>query len=216
VTQGYSTIAAPGEARLEVKKSQFLGLVAPVTSAAAADAVIALRRKAHYSARHHCTALVLGPDGQTQRSNDDGEPAGSAGAPMLAVLRHAGVTDVVAVVTRYFGGTLLGVGGLIRAYTDAVAAALAATRIVRYEPAAIVKLTVPHAAAGEADHAVRGWAAPRGGQLGAPEYGEAVVFTLTLPEAQLGELAEFWAAWIGRGGQLALAGEGFLEVGLPT
>ena len=82
-------------------------------------------RAQHWDARHHCSAFVLGPRSELQRSSDDGEPAGTAGAPMLEVLRGAGVSDVAAVVTRWFGGTLLGAGGLVRAYGDAVRAALA-------------------------------------------------------------------------------------------
>jgi uncharacterized YigZ family protein len=77
-------------------------------------------RKQHWDARHHCSAFVIGPDAGVQRSNDDGEPSGTAGAPMLEVLRGREVSDVVAVVTRWFGGVLLGAGGLVRAYGDAV------------------------------------------------------------------------------------------------
>ncbi len=88
----------------------------PVPSVAAADAVVARVRKEHWDARHHCVALVVGPHADQQRSTDDGEPSGTAGIPMLEVLRHRHVTDVVAVVTRYFGGVLLGAGGLVRAY----------------------------------------------------------------------------------------------------
>ena len=90
-------------------------------------------RSTSRDARHHCTAFVLGPDGTTTRSNDDGEPSGTAGAPMLEVLRGRGLTDVVAVVTRWFGGTLLGTGGLIRAYGDAVSLALEWRGLVRME-----------------------------------------------------------------------------------
>ncbi len=97
-------------------------------------------------ARHHCTAFVLGPDGTTMRSNDDGEPSGTAGAPMLEVLRGRGLTDVVAVVTRWFGGTLLGTGGLIRAYGDAVSLALDGASLVRMELREGLVVEVDHAA----------------------------------------------------------------------
>ena len=82
------------------------------------------RRKEHWSANHNCTAYVLGDDGSVQRSSDDGEPGGTAGVPMLEVLRHRSLTDAVAVVTRYFGGVKLGAGGLIRAYGNSVSAAV--------------------------------------------------------------------------------------------
>ncbi|WP_432515015.1 YigZ family protein [Kineococcus sp. SYSU DK001] len=116
---------------LVVERSRFLTTLEPVDGAAAAEAVVARVRREFPDARHHCTAAVLGEDGGLARSHDDGEPAGTAGAPMLAALRGAGVTGVVAVVTRYFGGVLLGTGGLVRAYGGSVGAALAAAGVVR-------------------------------------------------------------------------------------
>lgn len=116
----YTTLSGPAEAEVGAKRSRFLAHLAPAADEEAARAVIEAARRAHHDARHHCSAFVLGPDRRTERSNDDGEPAGTAGSPMLDVLRGSGLTDVVAVVTRWFGGTLLGTGGLIRAYSDAV------------------------------------------------------------------------------------------------
>src|SRR5690606_33095353 len=105
--------AADGEAEIEVKRSRFLCTLRRVGTEADARAVVEEMRRQHWDARHHCSAFVLGPDGALQRSSDDGEPAGTAGAPMLEVLRGHGVSDVVAVVTRWFGGVLLGAGGLV-------------------------------------------------------------------------------------------------------
>jgi uncharacterized YigZ family protein len=122
--RAYDTVARAASAEIEVKRSRFLGYVAPVTTEEEARAVVEAARKEHWDARHHCSAFVLGPDGAVQRSGDDGEPSGTAGAPMLEVVRGRGLTDVVAVVTRWFGGTLLGAGGLVRAYSDATKAAL--------------------------------------------------------------------------------------------
>ena len=107
--------------------------VAPATSEGAARALIQQVRAGSRGAGHQCTAYLLGPDAGTVRSNDDGEPSGTAGAPMLAALRGRGITDAVAVVSRWFGGTLLGTGGLIRAYGDATEAALAAATTVTRE-----------------------------------------------------------------------------------
>lgn len=125
---GYRTIDRDlgGEATAEivVLRSRFLATVRRVEDEDAARAMIAEIRTRHPDARHHCTAFVLGADGHLRRTNDDGEPSGTAGRPMLDVLAGRGLTDVVAVVTRWFGGTLLGTGGLTRAYGDAVAAAL--------------------------------------------------------------------------------------------
>src|SRR5882757_8331761 len=142
------TVSAAVDIETEVRKSRFLCLLAPVSSEAPAREVVALRRRTHHSARHHCSAFVLRPGGQIQRSSDDGEPAGTAGVPMLEVLRGRGLTDVVAVVTRYFGGVLLGTGGLIRAYGGAVSAAVDAAPVIRRQTMHTVVVTVDHAAAG--------------------------------------------------------------------
>jgi len=123
--RSYLTIARDGEATLEVKRSRFLCTLRRVEQESEARALVDELRRAHWDARHHCSAFVIGPDAMLQRSSDDGEPAGTAGAPMLEVLRGHGVSDVAVVVTRWFGGILLGAGGLVRAYGDAVAAGLA-------------------------------------------------------------------------------------------
>lgn len=141
----YLTVARPVRAELEVKRSRFVCDLAPASTEAAARTVIEQVRATFPEARHHCTAFVLGPDGALQRSNDDGEPSGTAGTPMLDVLRGAGITDVVAVVTRWFGGVLLGTGGLIRAYGGAVHAALETASFARYELSVILATTVSHA-----------------------------------------------------------------------
>lgn len=129
----YRTIDRPvggfAEAEIVVLRSRFLARVGRVEDEASARALIAEVRSTHHDARHHCTAFVIGPDGALRRSNDDGEPSGTAGRPMLEVLAGREVSDVVAVVTRWFGGTLLGTGGLARAYADATAAALDAAGI---------------------------------------------------------------------------------------
>lgn len=124
MTAAYLTVARAGTAEIEVKRSRFLARVERVETEAAARAVVEAARKEHWDARHHCSAFVLGPDAGVQRSNDDGEPSGTAGAPMLEVLRGREVSDVAVVVTRWFGGVLLGAGGLVRAYSDAVRAGL--------------------------------------------------------------------------------------------
>jgi uncharacterized YigZ family protein len=155
VTSGYLVPARDAEAGIEVKRSRFLATLRRVEDEEAARAVVAELRRRHWDARHHCSAFVLGPDRSVERSSDDGEPAGTAGAPMLEVLRGAGVSDVVAVVTRWFGGTLLGAGGLVRAYGDAVRAGLevAGTR----ERVLVHELTVdlPHAEAGRVESELR-------------------------------------------------------------
>lgn len=137
-------------AEIEVKRSRFLARVERVDSAEAARAVIAEVRSAMPDARHHCTAFIV-PDGDAlpvSRSSDDGEPSGTAGRPMLDVLAGVPLVGAVAVVTRYFGGTLLGTGGLVRAYSDSVREALEGADLVRRDVLPVYRAMLPHADAG--------------------------------------------------------------------
>jgi len=120
----FLTLAGPAEAQTRVKASVFLACAAPVATEEEARAVLAAREKAMWDANHHCSAWRL--RGGVARANDAGEPGGSAGAPILAAIDGAGLVDVVVIVTRWFGGTKLGVGGLVRAYGEAAALALEA------------------------------------------------------------------------------------------
>ena len=114
--------AGHGESEYIEKRSSFLGLVEPVETEEDARAVIAAVKKQHHDARHNCWCYLI--EGGPERYSDDGEPQGSAGIPMLEVFRKEGITNAVCVVTRYFGGVLLGAGGLLRAYTKAAKEAL--------------------------------------------------------------------------------------------
>ncbi len=109
---------------IEEKKSRFIATMEPVHSEEEASAFFAAMRKQYWDAKHNCTAFIIGEDGMLVRCSDDREPSGTAGRPMLEVLQKSGLTDVAVVVTRYFGGVLLGTGGLVRAYQGAVKAAL--------------------------------------------------------------------------------------------
>jgi uncharacterized YigZ family protein len=151
----YLVPARDAEATIEVKGSRFLGWVRRVESEEEARAYVAQARRQFFDARHHCSAFVIGADGALQRSNDDGEPSGTAGAPMLEVLVRREVRDVVAVVTRWFGGTLLGAGGLVRAYSETTAAALDVAGVVRRELRVLVTLEVAHAEAGKVENELR-------------------------------------------------------------
>jgi uncharacterized YigZ family protein len=159
VVSSYLTIARDGEAEIEVKRSRFRVTLQRVATEEAARALVERLRKQHWDARHHCSAFRLGPPPQpVERSNDDGEPAGTAGAPMLEVLRGhdgGGVSDVVAVVTRWFGGTLLGAGGLVRAYSDAVRAGLDEVGTLRRELVREFTVDVEHDAAGRLETDLR-------------------------------------------------------------
>ena len=128
VVAAYKTIAAPAEAEIVEKKSRFIGQIAPVSTEEEALAFIAEVKATHRMARHNVYAYVL--RGGRVRYTDDGEPAKTAGMPTLEAIQHAGLEDVAVVVTRYFGGILLGTGGLVRAYTYATKAAIEAADIV--------------------------------------------------------------------------------------
>lgn len=141
----YETVAAPCAAEFIEKKSRFIGVMAPVTTEAEALAFIAAQREAYPAATHYVHAYVL-RENNTLRFTDDGEPSGTAGKPALEVLTREGLQDVVCVIIRYFGGTLLGAGGLTRAYARAARDAVAAARRVRMLPCVRFCLRLSYAA----------------------------------------------------------------------
>jgi len=160
----YTTLAAGPDFRheLEIRRSRFITVLRRAASEEAArDLVAGLRREFH-DARHHCSAFIIGPDRSIQRSSDDGEPSGTAGIPMLEALAKrettpgaADLSDVSAVVVRYFGGILLGAGGLVRAYSESVSSALSLAPMVRRSRLRICSAEVPHAAAGRLENDLR-------------------------------------------------------------
>lgn len=145
------------EIDLEIKRSHFLGLAARTTSEAQAREFIASRRALYPDARHHCSAFIIANPGATptERSNDDGEPSGTAGKPMLEVLRGSQIFDVTVVVTRYFGGTLLGTGGLVRAYSQATAQALEQLSLCKRSQQYLWQLRAPVGEAGRIEAELR-------------------------------------------------------------
>jgi uncharacterized YigZ family protein len=183
-------IASDGEVEIDAKKSRFICTLVRVESEDAAREVIASIRKAHWQANHHCSAWIIGDRGELQRSNDDGEPAGTAGTPMLEVLRRQRLTDVVAVVTRYFGGTLLGAGGLIRAYGGAVSAAVRQVGIVERRLLRLTAFEIDHAAAGRVHNALIASPYPQA----TVDYGaNGVTFELHLESGQIDPFATWLA-----------------------
>lgn len=149
------TIKRPGVLETEVRKSRFVCSLARAADEDEAQEFIASVRREYWDARHNCTAFVVGDDVRRERSSDDGEPAGTAGAPMLEVLRRRGLTGTVAVVTRYFGGVLLGTGGLVRAYGGAVARTVDAVGTVERRPVELLAVTADHSRAGRLENDLR-------------------------------------------------------------
>jgi uncharacterized YigZ family protein len=195
----YLTIARDATAEVEDRGSRFLCTLRRVETEDDARALVAALRREHWDARHHCSAFVLGPDGALQRSSDDGEPAGTAGAPMLDVLRGAGLSDVAAVVTRWFGGTLLGAGGLVRAYGDAVRGAVAEAGTLRRSLLIELALELDHSDAGRVEGELRS----RGVVVLDVAYDARVRLLLAAAPDEVDRLGEVVAA--------ATAGEGLLE-----
>lgn len=144
----YKTIAAPACASFVEKKSEFIGNIAPCKTEEEAVAFIEEIRKQHRKATHNCYAYIL-RDNNISRHSDDGEPGGTAGTPMYEVLRKEGLTDVCCVVTRYFGGILLGAGGLVRAYTNGVKIAIDAAKIKEISPARRLKISLEYSLYGK-------------------------------------------------------------------
>lgn len=204
----YLSIGGPAQATIEVKRSRFRCDLERVTDEGSARATVERVRAANRDARHHCTAFILGPEGAIQRSNDDGEPSGTAGAPMLDALRGAGLTDVLAVVTRWFGGVLLGTGGLIRAYGEAVQTAVATAQLVQVELRTELCLEVGPADAARIENALRA----TGAAVSACWSAQSVDLRLSVaPDAIKGLTATVAALTSGRG-QLSVVGQTWVDL----
>lgn len=182
-------IARSGRHETEVRKSRFICSADRAASEADARSFVESIRREFWDANHQCVARVIGERGRLQRSNDDGEPAGTAGAPMLSVLRRRQLTDTVVVVTRYFGGIKLEAGGLIRAYGQAVAEALDNIGTVERRTLSGVSVRIGHDDAGRFEHAIRS----ADHALPNVTYDACdVTFTLTMEPADLPE----FRAWV--------------------
>ncbi|WP_137939785.1 YigZ family protein [Chitinivorax sp. B] len=171
-------LLSPVAASLEIKKSRFLGWVVPAYSRAEVQQLLDAVRRQHPDAAHHCWAWILGNDAAM---NDDGEPAGTAGKPILNVLQHKQLGNTLAVVTRYYGGIKLGAGGLVRAYGQAVSLALADAILQPVVAMAELKLVVPV----EQEGRLRAWLTKVGIEMAVQHDFAVRVFILTLPADQV-------------------------------
>ena len=181
---GYLVPAGPGEAEFTEKRSRFLGHVFPVSSEEEARAHIERVKKTHYDARHNCWCFRL-KEGGAERYSDDGEPQGTAGQPMLSVFQREGVWNVCCVVTRYFGGILLGAGGLVRAYTQSAKDALDAAGIAQVCRWTAMRVPCPYARFEE----VRREVARFGGTEENADYGADVVLSVLIPAERAAQFA---------------------------
>lgn len=182
---------------VEIKRSRFITWLTRVQSEEEARAFIARAREAFPDARHHCSAFIVHIDGAVpvERSSDDGEPSGSAGKPMLDVLKGSGMLDIAAVVIRYFGGIKLGAGGLVHAYSNAVSAAVEQVHPVTRSMKALVRVDFPHAEAGRIESELRN----AGIDIVDVTYGQHATYTLAYEPGQRAQLdAQLAASTQGR------------------
>jgi uncharacterized YigZ family protein len=153
--QKYYTVKGYGENEIVIEKSRFICYINRATTEEEAIQFIQQIKKKHWDATHNCSAYIIGEHDQIQKANDDGEPSGTAGVPMLEVLKKKGLKDTVAVVTRYFGGIKLGAGGLIRAYGKAVSEGLKAAGIVERRLARVMHVTIDYTWLGKVENELR-------------------------------------------------------------
>lgn len=151
----YITVKGYGEHEIVIQKSRFIAYVNRVETEAEAQNFIAEIKKANWNATHNCSAYLIGEHDQIQKANDDGEPSGTAGVPILEVLKKRHLKDTVVVVTRYFGGIKLGAGGLIRAYSKSTSEGLNATGIVERKLMRIMKTTIDYTWLGKVENELR-------------------------------------------------------------
>ena len=205
--ESYLVPFGPGEAEFVEKRSRFIGQVWPVDSEEEARRRIEETRRRHHDARHNCWCYVL-REGNVLRYSDDGEPQGTAGQPMLNVFLKEGVTNVCCVVTRYFGGILLGAGGLVRAYTQAAKLALDAAGISVVRRWVEAAVPCPYALFERVKQEVEGC----GGALGETEYAAEVTVHALLPEGRVEEFRRRITELTSGTVEAALLGETFRAV----
>ena len=180
----YKTVYCGGEAEIIEKKSRFIATVQPVKSEEEALAFIESMRKKYWNATHNCFAYVLGEHFQVQRCSDDGEPSGTAGKPMLDVLLGEEIHDVVVVVTRYFGGTLLGTGGLVRAYSGSTKEGLLASKVITKMHGQKLSVQTDYTGLGKIQYIL----GQRGISILNSMYTDKVELEVLLPEAEIGSV----------------------------
>lgn len=209
----YRTVLAAARGEITVQRSRFVATVARAETEQDVRAEVEHARREHWSARHHCSAYVLGPEGAARGSGDDGEPSGTAGAPILALLLGEELSDVVVVVSRHFGGVLLGTGGLTRAYADAARAALGRAEIVERVLRELYDVSLDHALVGRLEHQLRA----RGVQVLGVRYDDRAHLRLAVPaRARTVAVVRDAVAELTQGeGALVHVGEDWVDQALP-
>lgn len=201
-------INSPGEGEIVEKKSRFIGHAMAISSPEEASVVIEQIKRKYWDARHNCYAYVTGELGEISRCSDDGEPSGTAGKPILDVISGAGLRGALVVVTRYFGGTLLGTGGLVRAYTAAAREALDHAVIKHMVPAGVIQVRCDYSLLGM----IKNYCESENISMGDVNYTEAVELSLTVEEDRIDSLmAKITDLTGGRAG-VTLVSKGFFPL----
>ena len=182
----YRTVYEGGKGEIVEKKSRFIGEVFSVETEEEAAEIVGNIKKQYWDARHHCWAYVIGGAQVQERFSDDGEPGGTAGKPILEVIRGHELKNVLVVVTRYFGGTLLGTGGLVRAYTQSAQAGIEASTLITKTEGYLVKIGTDYSGLGKLQYLL----AQRGLQTVDADYGEAVTLSALVSEEEEKALKE--------------------------
>ncbi|SEJ62293.1 uncharacterized protein, YigZ family [Bhargavaea ginsengi] len=203
----YRTVKGTGESEIVIKKSRFIGHAARAETEEEAMAFIAKIKQAHHSATHNCSAYLIGEHDQIQKANDDGEPSGTAGVPMLEVLKKQNLKDTVVVVTRYFGGIKLGGGGLIRAYGSAVSDVLGNTGIVERRLHHLMKMTIDYTWLGKVENELHLSPYP----IDRLDYAETVSAFVYVPAAEEDKFREWTANLTNGQADVGLERKEFLE-----
>jgi len=198
----YRTVRAEANAEVVIKRSRFIGHAKPVETEEEAVAFIEEIKRLHRTATHNCSAYMVGERDQHQKASDDGEPSGTAGKPILEVIKNKGLKNVAVVVTRYFGGIMLGAGGLVRAYTDGAVAGIEAADEIELVLHREVYVEVDYTWYGKLENELHG----RGTRLGGTEFTDKVI-VLCLPEVPEADAFIAWMTDLTQGQAVIRTGE---------
>ena len=203
----YKTVRGDGLAETDISRSRFLAYVRRVMSEEEAQGYIETIRRQHWDATHNCSAYVVGDNDECQKADDDGEPSGTAGRPILEVIKKSSLKYTVVVVTRYFGGIKLGAGGLVRAYGQCAALGLEKAGLVERRLHTVLAVTLDYHLLGPVEHHLRRQYYP----VADKAFGEKVTLTVMVPSGQEEEFSTRLADWTGGQAHMARLGQEYRD-----
>lgn len=206
--ENYRTIKENTADEMEIKKSEFICFLKRVESEEEALEFIDDVKKKHWKATHNCSAYTIGPNDEIQRANDDGEPSGTAGVPMLEIFLKRELKNVVAVVTRYFGGIKLGAGGLIRAYSGSVNQAVDKAGVVERQLQQLIDLTVSYSQSGQVENSLR----EANYTIQDTTYTDVITYHCIIPIEEEEEFKQDIANWTSAEAEVEVINKAWIEV----